>query len=151
MRKNPPHRNNHPIDLGLPGCINTSAFTDDTSGLKQAFIDAGDTNAGSAGSAFNKCAALYETYKNSSACEENGKLVYNTLATFNETVDVANAYAAQHGGDIYDYYNGYVNEINKLYESAQNTAGDGIVIVVTVEEGLLKFQVSPNAANPRND
>ncbi|MBQ2905927.1 MAG: prepilin-type N-terminal cleavage/methylation domain-containing protein [Peptococcaceae bacterium] len=135
------------IDLGLPGCVNTSAFTDDTSKLKQKFIDKGDTDL----EVFNKCAELFETYKDSPACEENGKLVYATLVTFNETADVANAYADMNGGDIYDYYNGYVNEINALYESAQTAAGDGIVIIVTVEDGELNFQVSPDAANPRKD
>lgn len=137
--------------VGMPGLICTDAFTDTDSPLKQKFIDAGDANAGNEGSAFNKCAALFETYKDSPACEENGKLVYDTLVTFNDTADVANAYTDMNGGDIFDYYNGYVNEINALYEEAQNKAGDGIVIIVTVEDGELNFQVSPAEANPRNE
>lgn len=139
------------LGVGLPGTVCTSAFTSSDSPLKQKFIDAGDATAGQEGSAFNKCAALFETYKTSPACEENGKLVYNTMATFNETADVANAYSDLNGGSIYDYYNNYVNEINALYEAAQTAAGEGIVIVVTVENGLLNFNVSPNAANPRLD
>ncbi len=133
--------------VGLPGIVNTSAFANANSPLKQKFIDKGDTSL----EAFNKCAALFETYKDSSACEENGKLVYDTLVTINNTADVANAYAEMNGGSIFDYYNGYVNEINALYEEAQNKAGDGIVIIVTVEKEELNFQVSPSEADPRKE
>ena len=133
--------------VGMPGLICTDAFTDADSPLKQKFIDKGDESL----EVFNKCAALFETYKDSSACEENGELVYDTLVTFNDTADVANAYAEKNGGTIFDYYNGYVNEINALYEEAQNQAGDGIVIIVTVEDGELNFQVSPAEANPRTE
>ena len=128
--------------VGLPGLICTDAFTDSDSPLKEKINN---------DEAFGKIAALYETYKNSPACTENGKLVYDTMTTFNETSDVASDSNNAYGGDMFDYYNSYVNEISALYNAAQNAAGDGIIIIVSVEDGLVKCDVSPMEANPRND
>ena len=136
--------------VGNPGVVNTDAFTN-SDVLKESFVNAGDTNAGEEGSVFNQCAALYETYKNSSACAENGKLVYDTMSTFKDTADIATDSKNAYGGDMFDYYNSYVNEISALYNAAQQAAGDGIIIIVSVEDGLVKCDVSPAEANPRND
>lgn len=135
-----------PVDLGLPGLVCTDAFTDTASPLTQNLKDKGATD-----DEIKALQKLYEDYINSNACTENGKVVYRTLSTFEETIDVANAYTEMNGGDIYDYYNSYVKEISDMYIAAQSAAGDGIVIVVTVDNGTLNFQVSPSAANPRND
>jgi len=136
--------------VGLPGLICTDAFTDSESKLIQNFKNAGDTNAGQEGSVFNTIAEHFATYKSSDACKENGKLVYDTLLTFNETSDIAFSYAEQNGGTIYDYYDSYVNEMAALYDAAWESVQGGIVIIVSVEEGNLNFAVSPSEANPRN-
>ena len=130
------------LNVGLPGLVCTDAFTDPESGLKE------DINNDDA---FNKIAALYEEYKSSPACAENGKLVYGTMTTINDTADVATDSNNAYGGNMFDYYNSYVNEISALYNAAQSAAGDGIIIIVSVEDGLVKCDVSPAEANPRND
>lgn len=127
--------------VGLPGLICNDAFTDPESPLVEDIPDEAERE---------RLHKIYKEYVESDALIENGKAVYNILATFNETSDVANAYADMHGGSIYDYYDGYVNEINALYEGAQAAADGGIVIVVVVEDGKLNFLVSPAVANPRN-
>lgn len=129
------------INIGLPGLICTDAFTASDSPLREKITNEDD---------FNRIAELYQEYLASDAHEENGKLVFNTLATFNDTSDVASAYADQHGGSIYDYYNTYVAEMSALYNAAQTAAGEGIVIIVTVENGLLNFMTSPAEAYPQN-
>lgn len=92
-----------------------------------------------------------EFNKDSAACEENGRVFYRTLATFNETADIAQAQVADGKyTDIYGYYNSYVNEIAAMYDAAQTAAGDGIVIIVTVEGGEVKCDVSPVSADLRN-
>lgn len=134
-------------DLGLPGLVCTDAFTDSESPLKDKFAEAGDTD----GAAFERIAKLYEEYKNSAACEENGRVLYDTMGTFSDTADIANAYTEMNGGTIFDYYNSYVDEIAALYEAAGDAANGGIVIIVTVDNGQVNCVVSPSAANPRND
>ena len=131
------------LGVGLPGLVCTDAFTDSESGLKESINN---------DEAFGKLAALYEEYKMSPACAENGKLVYGTMKTFNDTADIAADVNNAYGGDMFDYYNSYVNEISALYTAAQNAAGNGgVVIIVSVEDGLVNCNVSPAEANPRND
>jgi len=133
---------------GIPGLVCTDAFTDSGSKLKEKFEDAGDNN----GEEFQKVANLFEQYKNSEACSENGRVFYNTMITFDETEEFATDPNNIYGGDMFSYYNAYVNEISALYTEAQNFAKDGsILIIVTVNSGELEFQVCPSAANPRND
>lgn len=137
------------LGVGLPGCVNTDAFQ--TGGkLEQKFKEAGDSD----GSAFKRYAELYGTYKDSDACKENGKLVYDVLTTFNETSDVAQNKNNAYNGDMFDYYNSYVDEISALYKEAGTAANGGIVIVVSVQtnengETETVFTVSPSSANPR--
>ena len=136
------------LGYGMPGLVCTDAFTDSASPLKGKFESAGD----SSGEEFNKVADLFEKYKNSETCSENGQVFYNTMITFDETEEFATDPNNIYGGDMFDYYNAYVNEISALYTEAQNAVKDGsILIIVTVNNGELAFQVSPSAANPRND
>lgn len=130
------------VGVGLPGLICNDAFTDPDSPLVEDIPDEAERK---------RLHEIYKEYVKSDALIENGKAVYNIFATFDETSDVANAYTEMNGGSIYDYYDGYVNEINALYEGAQAAANGGIVIVVVVENGQLNFLVSPAVANPRKD
>ena len=130
--------------VGLPGLVCADAFTDTNSKLREQLSDVGATEED-----IKQIADLYDKYKESDACRENGAVLYDCMSTFSETSDIANAYTDLNGGDIYDYYNSYVNEISAMYTAAQEFTGDGIVIIVTVEEGKLNFHVSPTAANPR--
>lgn len=132
--------------VGLPGLVCTDAFTDSECKLKDKFASAGDSD----GSVFEACAVLFEQYKGSEACAENGRVFYNTMVTFDETEQFATDENNIYGGDMFDYYNAYVNEIAALYGAAQESAGDGIVIIVNVENGVVNCNVSPSAANPRN-
>ena len=131
------------MGYGLPGLVCTDAFTDPESPLKSKFSDE---------KVFNEVAALFETYKGSEACSENGRVFYDTMKTFDETEEFATDTNNIYGGDMFDYYNAYVNEISTLYREAQSAVKDGsILIIVNVKNGELEFQVSPSAANPRND
>ena len=133
--------------VGLPGLICSDAFTNTSSGLQEKFTKAGDKD----GAVFAQVAELYETYKDSEACKENGRVFYDTMVTFKETEEFATDKNNIYGGDMFDYYNAYVDEISGLYSAAQNSAGNGIIIAVSVKQGELDFAVSPAAANPRND
>lgn len=133
--------------VGLPGLICSDAFTNTSSGLQEKFKKAGDKD----GAVFAQVAELYETYKDSEACKENGRVFYDTMVTFKETEEFATDKNNIYGGDMFDYYNAYVDEISGLYSAAQNSAGNGIIIAVSVKQGELDFAVSPAAANPRND
>ena len=132
--------------VGLPGLVCTDAFVDPDCPLKSKFTQAGATEED-----FARIAGLYEEYVSSGACKANGDVIYDTMNTFGETSDAAIAYTKMNGGTLFDYYNKYVDEMAELYSQAQTAAGDGIVIVVVVEDGKLNFQVSPAAADPRND
>ena len=125
----------------LPGLICTDAFTDSETKLKdQIGNDA----------AFEQIAALFEEYKTSGACEENGRVFYQVICSFNDTADIAERQVEDGKyGSIYGYYNSYVDEISALYSAAQTAAGDGIVIIVTVENGEVMCDVSPSAADLR--
>lgn len=132
--------------VGLPGLVCTDAFTATDSPLPGKLTDAGAT-----AEDIQAIQDLYKKYVDSGDCATNGAAFYDTMDTFADTSDVANAYKDLNGGSIYDYYNSYVNEISAMYSEAQSKAGEGIVIVVTMVEGKVQFQVSPGAANPRND
>lgn len=134
----------------IPRTVNHAAFAGETYGgsktLQEKFKAAGDAD----GTWFNKCKELYTTYTTSDACLENGRAVYDMLITVYETKDVAQAYGDVNGGDMFAYYDTYLQEISALYNEAEVAAGDGIIIIVTVKDGLVDFQVSPAAADPRN-
>lgn len=123
------------LGVGLPGLVCTDAFTDSESPLKSKFNN--DTK-------FAEVAALFEEYKNSKACEENGRVFYQTMKTFKDTERFANE-----SGDMFGYYNSYVDEIAGLYKAAQDVAGEGIIIAVSVENGKVIYDVFPSTADPR--
>ncbi len=129
--------------VALPLLVCSDAFTDKESGL-QGQLNCTDDE-------FEQIAQLYQEYIESGACNENGRLVYDVLKTVDSTSDVAYAYKDLNGSSVFNYYNSYVNEMSSLYSEAQSRAGDGIIIIVTVNEGQLHFNVSPDSANPRND
>ena len=135
----------------IPRPVNHAAFNGATvsSGktLEQMFIDAGDTN----GEYFDRCKNLYEQYIVSEACVENGRTVYKMFITVNETKNIAHAYNEVNGtGDLFSYYDSYLQELSALYTAAEAAAGDGIIIIVTVKEGVVDYLISPAAADPRN-
>lgn len=128
-------------DKNIPSVVNTAAFTDSNGLLKSQF---GNTEADLA--AFEKCAELFEEYKNSEVCVENGRSVYQTMEGVADTSDVAQA-----TGDYFGYYNTYLTEMSELYEVAQSYAGTtGVIIIVCVENGIATCQISPAAADFRN-
>ncbi|MBR7148064.1 MAG: prepilin-type N-terminal cleavage/methylation domain-containing protein [Firmicutes bacterium] len=135
----------------FPTVVNTTSFNDDNSGLKQRFIDAGDTNAGEEGSAFNKCADLFEEYKDSDACKANATSFLDFMISMDDTFSIANDNSNLYGGDAYKYYVNYAEEMSQLYSAAETAADDGIVIIVTVENGEVNCKVSPASADVRNE
>ena len=138
------------VDLGLPGLVCTDAFTDSASPLTQNLKNAGATDED-----IQAIQDLYAKYVETGDCAENGKAFYNMVDTFDQTSDVAGAYSDLYDKDAFDYYGGYIAEISAMYKAAQDAAGDGIVIIVTIEtidgRQVVSFQVSPGAASPRND
>lgn len=130
--------------VGLPGLVCSDAFTDTSSPLRTKLGDNWET-----------VYKLYQDYMDSDAYTENGKVIYDTLTTFAETSDIAKDKNNAYGGDLFDYYNSYVDEIAALYNAAGTAAGDGIVIIVSVQDtdgdgtSETVFTVSPSAANPR--
>lgn len=132
--------------LRIPSVVNNYAFgrTGEAS-LKQDFINA---DAANGENAFEQCKKLYEQYL-SSICTENGKVFYNTVGTLAETGDVAMDTNNAFGGDYFAYYDSYLQEMATLYQGAQDAAADGIIIVVSVENGDVTCNVSPAVADPR--
>ena len=129
--------------IHIPSIANKEAFSQTGEGsLKQSFIDKDGTNGAAI---FEQCNNLYLDYISSSACAENGKVFYNTVKTLEQTGDVA-----METGDYFGYYNNYLNEMSNLYTKAQEKSQNGIMIIVTMEDGVVKCDVSPAAANPRN-
>lgn len=133
----------------IPAVVNKDAFARDESKLKEKFKKAGDTNAGQEGSWFNKCNAYYEEYLKSPAYDENAKTVLNIVSTVANTSEIAGDDNNAYGGDYVGYYTSYFNEMDALYTAAETAAGDGIVIIVTVENGEVKCDVSPSSADLR--
>ncbi len=141
---------NYADGLGLPKLVCANTFTDDASGLKDKFEKHEDPDAEN--SVFKQIQSLYNDYKGSTACTENGRVFYDTLITIKDTEEFAKDEHNGFNGDVFDYYLAYTDEISALYSEAQKNVKDGsIVIIVSVKDGNLDFQVSPSAANPRND
>lgn len=126
--------------IQLPVLVSTSAFTDSNSGLKAKFEDAGDD-----GTVFELCKKYFNEYKTSKACVENGKVLYNSMKTFQSNADFAVS-----SGDVFEYYNTFVDEIASLYEAAQTMADGGIIIIVNSNKGVITYDVAPSEADPRN-
>ena len=136
----------HIGDVYLPAVVNKSAFAVDAegnnaSGLKEKLKKAGDAD----GAWFAKINEYYNEYLNSPAYEENAK----AAMALNTTMAENGAAAMKHEDGYMGYFQNYIDEMDAMYTAAENAAGDGIVIIVAVENGKLNFQVSPAAANPR--
>ena len=145
--------------LPIPDAIGNAAFStksdvftySDNSTTESLYAQFKATGEADYDAAFDKCKSLYETYQNSDACTQNGIAVYKTMKTINETKDVAKDVNNVEGGDFFKYYDRYLEEYDNILKEADAMAGDGIVIMVMVENGVVKCDVSPSAANPRNE
>ena len=126
----------------FPALVSSDAFTNKESLLKSQLAEAGDTD----GKVFEKIKALYAVYIQSDAYEANAKAYYDTMATIESTQATIDPDA-----DFFDYYRDYLGEISQMYKAAQNMAGEnGVIILVTLQDGKAKCTVTPAAADYRN-
>ena len=141
------------VGLNFPATITYDAFNNDASGLKQMFVDAKDSGKTSDSTTetddiaiFKEVQALYQDYVKSTACTENALAFYNTIVTVDDTADSAGI-----GETFFDYYEGHLKDMSALYSDAQTLAGkNGIIIIVTVQNGVAECKVTPAAADFRN-
>lgn len=144
----------------IPRTVNTAAFNG-TTGVNPNYtlqakfreIDGSDTDA-QADAAFEQCKKLYAQYIDNSngpsACEKNGETFYNMMNVMNETAGVARDEASNSGGNFFDYYNNYLDAFSAIYSGVNDAVKAGnIVILVTIQDGVVGCEVSPSAANPR--
>ena len=73
------------------------------------------------------------------------------MISMDDTFSIANDNSNLYGGDAYKYYVNYAEEMSQLYSAAETAADDGIVIIVTVENGEVNCKVSPASADVRNE
>ena len=141
-----------------PRVVNTTAFnmtgSEYSNGqtLKKAFLDVSDTDTEEqADKAFEDCKKLYAEYLKSPVYEENGKSIYDMLTTVAATG--SDAYISGEGGSdsYFNYYQNYLQEMTAFYKTIDENADSGIMIIVTVQNGEVVCEVSPAAADPRND
>ena len=107
-----------------------------------------DTN-GTGALACSACYELYDNYVKTGVSKENAIAFYDTMVTVNETAATASGSAL----GFFDYYNAYLKEFEGLYDKVDSlTAGKKSAIVLTFyyEDGLVKYDVTPTSANPRN-
>lgn len=104
-----------------------------------------------AATAFEKCSKLYTTYISSGVCQKNGEMFMNTMNTVNQTGSTAYKQANGNSDKYFEYYENYLQEMAAFYQTIDAQDGKGIIIIVTVENGVVKCEVSPSSANPRND
>lgn len=121
----------------MPYCVQASVFGDASLATEYPFTTC-DT-----------CKGLYEDYKNSGTCEENGRAFYQMMVTSAQTpenlVNGSNTDAA-----FFDYYAGYVDAFGELYRQAQSAANNGAVVIsVYMKDGEFDYAVSPNALDTR--
>ncbi len=134
-------------DTNIPSVVNTYAFdTTKSTLLKEQFEAAGDD-----GTVFEECKDLYKTYKDSDACKKNGQEFLNTMVTISDTGDYAMDEDNAFGGNYLDYYKSYLDEMAGLYEKAAEESKNGIMIIVTMNNGVLECSVSPASADLRNE
>lgn len=153
-------------DIGMlnsiPRTVNSAAFNGVTGvnpnyTLQKKFRDISNSDTDEqADAAFNQCKALYAKYiddsNGPSACEKNGEVFYEMMNTLDKTGGAARDTSNHAGGDYFNYYKNYLDSMSAIYSGVASAVKDGnIVVLVTVEDGLVKCDVSPNAANPRND
>jgi len=130
--------------LHIPSVVNNSAFAKSGDGsLLKSFLDKDATNGQGM---FDKCKSLYASYLNSTVADQNGDVFYNTVKTLDQTGSVA-----MNSGDYFAYYDTYLSEMANLYSEALSASDNGIMIVVTMTDGIVNCSVSPSVANPRND
>lgn len=133
--------------IDIPVLVNSAAFNGDPNAeqsLYKAFIDAGDD-----GTAFEEYKQLFEKYQNSEVYEKNAEVLYQTMETVAATG--SEAYKTGNQDDYFAFYGNMLEEVASYYELIDSYNGNGIIILVTVEDGLVKCDVSPSIANPRND
>lgn len=122
----------------MPYCVQASVFGDAALATQFPFT------------ACEECEKLYEQYKTSGTCEENGRAFYQMMVTAAQTpenlVNGTNESAA-----FFDYYEGYVDAFGELYRQAQNAANNGAVVIsVYMDKGAFDYAVSPNSLDARN-
>lgn len=138
----------------LPGLVTKSAFADSNSKLKDQITNAAsesDAVIKDGAKAFAQIEKLYEAYIQSDAHRENGKVLHDTMVSLAQNRDKALDKDNGYNGDYMAYNKSYMNEMATLYQTMQNVSDSSIVIAVTVEDGTVKCDVSPSAANPRKD
>ena len=128
-------------ELGLPLTVCDAAFIDTSNnGLQKKF--------GSDTAAFEECKKLYDAYKTSDVCRKNGRTFYETMVTINDTAAEASDPNNAAGG-YFEYYDNYLEEMAGIYSEALELAGNGIMIIVTSENNVVKCEVSPSSADLR--
>lgn len=137
--------------IDIPVLVNNAAFNgdpNDEQSLYQAFAAVGGDNEATK-AAFNDYKELYEEYLQSEAYLKNSDAFYQTLGT----VAATGQEAYKNGGndEYFAYYSNMLEEASAYYELINEYNGNGILILVTVENGIVKCDVSPSSANPRND
>lgn len=125
-------------DAKMPYCVQESVFGDEALAAQFPFT------------ACEECEKLYEQYKTSGTCEENGRAFYQMMVTAASTpqnlVNGTNDDAA-----FFDYYEGYVDAFGELYRQAQTAANNGAVVIsVYMDKGAFDYAVSPNSLDARN-
>lgn len=145
----------------IPRTVNTAAFNGVTGvnadyTLKNAFLNVSNTDTDEAAlAAFEQCKTLYERYiddsNGPSACEKNGDAFHAMMETLYKTSGAARDADNVAGGDYFDYYDNYLGAMNAIYSGVETATKNGnVVVLVTVQDGVVKCDVSPSAANPRN-
>lgn len=146
----------------IPRTVNTAAFNGATGvnpdyTLKNAFLNASNTDTDEAAlAAFEQCKTLYARYidgsNGPSACEQNGDAFHAMMETLHKTSGAARDTDNIAGGNYFNYYNNYLGAMNAIYSGVETATKNGnVVILVTVQDGVVKCDVSPSAANPRSE
>ena len=146
----------------VPRTVNTAAFNGATGvntnyTLENAFLNISNTDTDeTARAAFNQCKELYVKYiddsNGPSACEKNGDAFHTMMETMHKTSGAARDEDNITNGNYFKYYNNYLGAMSAIYSGVEDAVKDGnVVVLVTVQNGIVKCDVSPSVANPRND
>lgn len=129
-------------ELGLPLTVCNDAFD---SSKENNIVEKFGSNT----EALKECQKFYDEYKNSATCRENGRTFYNTMTTIKETYGAALDTESTGYESFFDYYDSYLTAMSNLYKKAEQEGKTGILIAVTMENGVVKCDVSPSAADLR--